>query len=679
MAIWDRSQEQIDSQNKVEKPLTQPPELSKQANEVEDFFAKGLSERYKYERQWYLNMAYFLGYQWVRWNTTTRTLQMTVDPDHRKRITVNKIMPAVMKEIGRMERTRPTFFAIPDDNTEECKEMARFSEDVLDFLDREINIPARNQDLRLLTTVFGCAYKLHFWNPFAGELTDDGQGGQINIGEVDQEILSPFQVVMEAGCTSIDDCTKVIIVKQRSTEWIKKRYPEWGHLVQAEVDKSTSSLDKQLNSIMQNYVMSGSQDGNKSPEDKSGYVNVKEYRMLPTEEFPNGKILIVANKIVLASGDLPLQYQIRDKKFGLLQYDYIKVPGRPYGRSYIEDLIPPQQEYNKTLSQIIEHRNQFKGKWLKAKGMQMSPAKPNSEPGEVIEYTVVPGAGKPEMVAPPPLPAYLEQILQRCILDMQDITSQHEISKAQTPPGITAGVAIQTLAELDDTQYSTVHTRFENNECESAMQMLEIVKEKYDEVRKLAMVGENNELQVTMFDQSKNIPTKVIVQRGSSLPQTKAARIATVLELADRGFIDKNDRKKIFKLIEFGSIAEEIDEQTMDEKRAQLENSRVITETPLIVESFDEHPIHILTHNKMRKSVQYEKFTPEQKQKIDIHVAEHGGVMSGDLVKDTVTGRWMPNPQPMMPQMGLPGEPQQTPPKPPQGGADNTPQQPGGM
>lgn len=628
---------------------SQPSELTEKANVVEQFVEQGLQERQKYERQWFINMAYYCGKQWVSWNTITRQLQLLYDPAHRKRVTVNKIMPAVLKEVGRMTNSKPKFFVVPDEPTEEAKEIARMSEDLLDFWNRELGIPLINHDLLIYMLVYGTGFKDVFWNPFAGELVADPMTGEeVMIGEVEQEVLSPFHVIKESGVCDIDNGNKIVIIKARSLQWVKEHYPEWGYLVKAETERSLSSTETQLNSLLSD---NNNQSAPVSLDKDSGYVNVKEYRELPCEKYPQGRVIVVANKIFLSESTFPLQWQIKDRSLGVLQYDFIKIPGRPYGRSYIEDLIPQQTEYNKTLSQIYEHRNICKAKFLKAKGHNLR-VNPNSEVGEVIEYTPVAGASEPHWTAPEPLPAYLEKLLERQNRDIQDITSQHEVSKGQTPPGVTANVAIETLTELDSTQYSSTHDRYSHLEANAGMMMLKIAKEKYNEPRKIEIVSAEDELQVKYFDRARELPTKIIVQRGSSLGELKSVKTERILQLADRGILDKNDRKDIFKLMEFGGLEEKIKIEQADEQRALLENSRIIEETPLMVEHFDNHQVHIMVHNdKFRKTVEYEKLSPEQKQKIDQHVMIHGGVLAGALQQDPITKQWVPRPQPVMPAM----------------------------
>ena len=204
------------------RPQNQPTELAEKANEVEQFINTSLQERQKYERQWYINAAFFMGYQWVDWNTAGKKLTMLYDPAHRKRVTVNKIMPSVLKEVGRMTNQRPKFFVVPDEPTQECKEIAKMGEDLLDTWDRNLEIPTKNKRLVQGMQIYGSMFKDLSWNPFAGEqVTNPETGELLPIGEIDQEILSPFQVAPEVGCIELEEMTKICVIKSRSLEWIK--------------------------------------------------------------------------------------------------------------------------------------------------------------------------------------------------------------------------------------------------------------------------------------------------------------------------------------------------------------------------------------------------------------------------------------------------------------------------
>src|SRR5690606_30562222 len=79
--------------------------------------------------------------------------------------------------------------------------------------------------------------------------------------------------------------------------------------------------------------------------------------------------------------------------------------GKFYGESPIVDMIPPQMEYNKARSQMIENRNLTSRPQYRAPRGSMQVSKITNEPGIIHEYA--PGLGPLEVLEPAGMPAYI--------------------------------------------------------------------------------------------------------------------------------------------------------------------------------------------------------------------------------------------------------------------------------
>src|SRR5690606_8768548 len=67
----------------------------------------GLEARMPYERQWWINLAFLAGQQWVVWNPQTRTLELPKAPSWRVRMTINHIEPMVRTALAKLTKNRP--------------------------------------------------------------------------------------------------------------------------------------------------------------------------------------------------------------------------------------------------------------------------------------------------------------------------------------------------------------------------------------------------------------------------------------------------------------------------------------------------------------------------------------------------------------------------------------------
>jgi hypothetical protein len=162
-------------------------------------------------------------------------------------------------------------------------------------------------------------------------------------------------------------------------------------------------------------------------------------------DFPKGGMVqVVADNILYCTKDgIPYQHG---------EYPFTKIEHIPTGQFYAEssitDYIPLQREYNRTRSQITEAKNRMaKPQLLYAKG-SIDPAKITTEPGLAIPYK--PGLPPPTPMPLVPLPNYVLEEQDRIISDMEDISGQHQVSKGEAPPGVTAATAISYLQEKDD-------------------------------------------------------------------------------------------------------------------------------------------------------------------------------------------------------------------------------------
>ena len=141
------------------------------------------------------------------------------------------------------------------------------------------------------------------------------------------------------------------------------------------------------------------------------------------------------------------EFPYRHGRFPFVKIDHIPT-GMFYGDSAIKYLIPIQREYNRTRSIMLENRNLAgKPQWGYVAGA-FDPKKFNSRPGLLLPVNM--GFDPPKPLEQPALPPSISQDLQITVQDMDDISSQTEVSKGGVPPGVEAASAIAYLSEEND-------------------------------------------------------------------------------------------------------------------------------------------------------------------------------------------------------------------------------------
>src|SRR5690606_3433010 len=149
------------------------------------------------------------------------------------------------------------------------------------------------------------------------------------------------------------------------------------------------------------------------------------------------------------------------------EYPYTKIEHLSndtfFADSPLVDLIELQKEYNETRTQIGLAAKRMGNPQLLAQQNSIIPGRVTNEPGQIIQYR--PGTPPPSPIPLQPLPDYVVRMQETILMDIEDISGQHEVSKGQTPAGVSAGTALAFLKETDDNyltpQYQNVEDAFE--------------------------------------------------------------------------------------------------------------------------------------------------------------------------------------------------------------------------
>ena len=140
------------------------PEQRKDLSFAKEFYDVASELRKPFERQWYFNMAFFLGKQWITWNTAKRQLETPLAPSWRVRLVSNRIMPTVLHIVAKLSQNRPVYKVVPNTAESEALNDALVSEKVLHHLHQNNSQHALNQDLFMIKTIYGTAFKYPFFD-----------------------------------------------------------------------------------------------------------------------------------------------------------------------------------------------------------------------------------------------------------------------------------------------------------------------------------------------------------------------------------------------------------------------------------------------------------------------------------------------------------------------------------
>jgi hypothetical protein len=269
------------------------------------------------------------------------------------------------------------------------------------------------------------------------------------------------------------------------------------------------------------------------------------------------------------------------------------------------------------------------------------------------------------------------ELLQSDLADIEDISGQHQVSKGSAPAGVTAGTAIQFLQEADNSFMATTHASIEDAIKKVAKQSIALAIQYWDSKRLVKVIGKDGSLSARYLEGADLINgTDIRIEGGSSLPQSKAARIALFMDLMNRGFLPPQDGLKLMKL---SNMQEYWDEVDIDKNQALRENLQMseldpqqtakarqevtqsitqqvsagmppgidpmsnpiaaqemeLANEPVIpVNEWDNHEIHLMVIENFMKGQEYETLDPAIQNEFKLHRQKHKDAMMQKMMED---------------------------------------------
>jgi hypothetical protein len=624
-------------------------------------FERCKSDRLNVQRQWDINLEMYNGRQWLEVIGTgaDRKLVTPPAPRHRVRATVNLIRPLIRTEIARQTSQQPTAFVVPASSNETAIFAAQGGETVWrsiverkDFQTKVMN------DVAFWNSVTGNGFIKEVWSasmvdpanqaknpdPFSAEETIP-VAGDVDLGSV-----RPYNMFFpDLSAKDIEDQPYTFEAYMKPINWVRKFFKG---MITGDLTPNNGVRDEIEPRMFRT-------NGNDSAQPQS--VLVIECYIKPggCEYFPEGgMVTLVGNELAQVAQEYPFSH-------GEYPYAHVRhIPtGKFYGDSVLVDINPLQREYNGTRSHIIESKRLMaKPQLLVPKG-SMQTRKYTSEPGALVEY--LPGLGKPEPLQLQQLPAYVLNELPLIKGDMDDISGQHAPSRGMAPgQGVTAATAIAFLQEKDDNIMTPTYDSIEAAIQKTARHTLIDVQERWDIPRIVRVTSMDGAFDAVEL-KGAQISTDIKIESGSSLPQSRPARQAFLMELFQSGAITS---PMLLDLLDMGGIQKLTEQIRIDMNQARRENLRLKQLTPedimmnnqqkvmeaqqgtneqapdgaplyvpdangnfdpasfppmVEVHDYDNHDVHIKTHNNYRKSGEFETLDDSIKQEFDKHIRLH--------------------------------------------------------
>lgn len=455
-------------------------------------------------------------------------------------------------------------------------------------------------------------------DPLTGSVIFD----EIPQGDVASEVVSPLSMTVPMAARHLHKAAWVMQTDLYPVETLRQLFPDKADYIHDAGRIVTSDL--YVHRIM-SILTSGFHGVVRTLEPflMHGYGLVNHYERAPDPDYPNGLLVIEYDNMPLFVGDLPL-----GNRFSFEHAGYNRVPGRFWFRGLVEDLLHPQDQINK-LEQYLQLNDDFNinGQWVVPEESNIAKGSIKNKPGQVIRYAY---PYKPEKVPGMAMPP---QVIQRRAMysqDMEELSNIRNVLVGQNPPQVTAGVALEALAEDASSAFRPAANRFKRFIERVETSKLSLVQKFYTEPRYLAIRGDEGSVtEIQDFvgtDLRGNV--NVRIQMGSPRARSRAARKQLFLDALDKGLFPNllNDPAQyeealmLLGLDEFGAV------QGLDYKRAKWENEmmqRSVGGPDVARMAGDDDLIHLACHTAFRKTKAWLRLPNVVQQRFIVHEMEH--------------------------------------------------------
>jgi len=612
--------------------------------ELQTKFRQAQQNKNAYTPDWFLNVAFFSGFQWVRWAAQRLT---PVNMGNREFRVDNRILPVVTSRSARKVKNKPVFVCTPFTADDSDVEAARVGERVVEADWTNLNLQSKLFDAVLWSDVCSDGFWKVYWDSTLGESQDflfspDGkpimnpQDGtplradegnllppevqanttvkSVAAGDVNVEVISPFEFFPDPLAKSMDTLEWCFEEKIRSMEYVKKRYPK-----SVDGRDFTPTPDADVPTGLSLGTLTPDNLYGKDPQTYEG-VKVYEYWAKPCSMYPNGWHVIYANDTML----------VEEEPFDANPYVHftsVQVPGQFFSRGVTSQLRDPQTELNMIRTQISENAKRFGNPSLLMS--RQAQVEYSGVPGEIIEYDSTVSDAVPSFLQPPSLPPYVENEIERIEKSIEEISGMHEVSRATVPAGVTAASAINLLQEADDTRLGPEIQALERALGHAGTKILKLRATFNTDERTFRIAGEDGNWDIAAFRGAMlGQDPKVEVQAGSAMPRSKAAKQAAMTEMLALMFqyqvpIEQRDLRKFLKDYEVGGLERVFEGLSEDERQINREHRMLINGEEVPINDFDDDAVHIAGHTDFQKSARYAALNPDQQACFVMHVADH--------------------------------------------------------
>lgn len=490
-----------------------------------------------------------------------------------RHLIINHLRDVTDSKVSRLATFKTAVTVLPNHGVEfQDKAKAKVVKSWLDSYTYEVNVDQIRRQVQRDAEIFGESYLLVEWDPERGDIhpaakrlkesitleTDEGEvvvTRMKRVGDVGLRRILPFRVFPEPHPSR--DYDRISWTFMEETEYVEE--------LQVDFPEHKDKIQPTQNEVHSEDIH---RFGLEKIENK---VTVVTLFHKATPEVPKGRIIRFTDRVILLNEELPYSHG----EIPLRRLSNIDVPGQMRGMSSFHDLKSLQSAINTLYSIMLRDRSMAAPKLFVPAGSVDPNQQPSNTPG-VVQYK---GGVPPTWSVPNLVSGDLMQLIEKLENTFEKLSNSSGTRRGEGIPNVEAFKAFGFFEEQATRRESTSIAKHRDFLQEIYLFVALTAADFYTESdeRMIKMVGRHNQYLLKHFNvEDLKHSYDIRVQNTSALPESKAARIQTVIQLS-QAFPELFTQEKIADMLDLSSPDAFFDLTTAAINAAEAENEELLS------------------------------------------------------------------------------------------------------
>lgn len=495
------------------------------------------------------------------------------------KIVVNHMYDLVEQRVSRASRYKPAVYVFPESTDTSDRISAEIAKDWLSYISYVNDFDMLLQQLARSTYIIGEGYIFSGFDAEKGDFHPDWkdevrlalsegrppkvplvdeQGEQVMIDGIPQFVEKGVRI----GEVAFREVLAVHLFPERKPKWeqvnfaFEVEYVDADELRMRYKDKAREITGNDEGKRYDYETLSEVSLGNDVP--------VVNFYQRATQFMPRGRYIRFTKNAILSSKPYPYDH------LPYTRLTDIDPPGHSRGMSFMENGKAINNVINDLTSMI--RRNQLltsHPKWMVPFGSVVKKDTLGNDTS-IVEYK---GPVPPQLVTPPTTQPEIFNFRSELKEDLQQTSGVYGPSRGEIPKRVDSALALQFLDEQENERANPSIAKFQTLQREVFFKALSLAAKNYhkSDKRLITILGTDKQYLLEDFDPSHlGKPYDIQIQNGSALPQSKSAKVQTLITL-HKEFPDLVSNQQVVDMLEFGEAEKFYDAATIAIRSAESE------------------------------------------------------------------------------------------------------------